>query len=463
METNPRPKPAIQAAESATSSSVPIQDQLSACSRLANELLEAIFATLFHHRDSFRQRISQMSTLAQVCKAWKPVAEITALEIVSISMQDTDALAYLDPARSPVREALGGVHVLALTGVEEADVEDGTGTPDSGSATVEANKITKSRVAADLLLRVPNLNALLRLLNLRWDLFIHALIPVMSRLSCLPLLENLTIEMWSTWAWNRFKEEGIDLDEEIVPHDLISQHPMTGVKTLEVFDMACAAPLPKTLAAFLPLLSPEASLTSVRWAGIIAPGLCKQLAKITHDLPRLSIKCLRSDIDFYETLLPQLGELAGLKIRRLVLDLTAHHHHRHNSHEAGHPIGALLNAIPPSIRKVDAACSDPDSGLGFGFTADRVYAKVTKRPPVPILARLKNGDLQTLYHKKPLAQLCTVNLDVSGADEARFQVFAKYKRSADGDLTEWMPASPAVVDARGRVMGMVKEGVVDRL
>ena len=460
-----------------------------------------------------------MSTLAQVCKAWKPVAEITALEIVSISMQDTDALAYLDPARSPVREALGGVHVLALTnqnraaadtkfssetmathetelhahprpsGVEEADVEDGTETPDSGSATVEANKITKSRIAADLLLRVPNLNALvlgyglesallqvieakpnatalwpqLRLLNLRWDLFTHALIPDMSRLSCLPLLENLTIEMWSTWAWNRFKEEGIDPDEEIVPHDLISQYPMTGVKTLEVFDMACAAPLPKTLAAFLPLLSPEASLTSVRWAGIIAPGLCKQLAKITHDLPRLSIKCLRSDIDFYETLLPQLGELAGLKIRRLVLDLTAHHHHRHNSHEAGHPIGALLNAIPPSIRKVDAACSDPDSGLGFGFTADRVYAKVTKRPPVPILARLKNGDLQTLYHKKPLAQLCTVNLDVSGADEARFQVFAKYKRSADGDLTEWMPASPAVVDTRGRVMGMVKEGVVDRL
>lgn len=270
--------------------------------------------------------------------------------------------------------------------------------------------------------------------------------------------------MWSTWAWNRFKEEGIDPDdEEIVPNDLLAQYPMTAIKTLEVFDLACAAPYPKTLAAFLPLLSPEASLTSVRWAGIIAPGLCKHLAKMTRDLPRLSIKCLRSDIDFDETLLPQLGQLAGLKIRRLILDLTAHHHHRHDSHEAGHPIGALLNAIPPSIRKVDAACSDPDSGLGFGFTADRVYAKMTKRPPVPILTRLKNGELKPLYHKKPLAQLCMVNLDVSGPDAARFQVFARYKRSTDGDLTEWMPASPAVVDTRGRVVGMVKEGVVDRL
>jgi hypothetical protein len=127
------------------------------------------------------------------------------------------------------------------------------------------------------------------------------------------------------------------------------------------------------------------------------------------------------------------------------------------------PISSNLNAIPPSIRKVDAACSDPDSGLGFGFTADRVYAKMTKRPPVPILTRLKNSELKPLYHKKPLAQLCMVNLDVSGPDAARFQVFARYKRSTDGDLTEWMPASPAVVDTRGRMVGMVKEGVVDRL
>lgn len=154
---------------------------ISACTRLPTELLEAIFATLFHHRDSFRQRISRMSTLAQVCKAWKPVAETTALEIVLISMQDADALAYLDPAHSPVREALGGVHILALTyqsraaadtkfscdtmathktelhahprpsGVEEADLEDGTETPDSDSATDEANKLTQSRFAANLL------------------------------------------------------------------------------------------------------------------------------------------------------------------------------------------------------------------------------------------------------------------------------------------------------------------------
>ncbi|GAA5988609.1 hypothetical protein JCM10908_003640 [Rhodotorula pacifica] len=520
--TQPAQAPALAAAAAEDASTAPIPssssqlepvDDLPACARLPPELLEQILAGLFHHHDSFRKRIRRMTTLAQVCKAWKPVAQAAALSIVSINVRDSKALEYLDPDQSPIRDALDNIRFLTImtrsritcpcsdspsdAEDEEEELDDNShewvdtdneseqgassGDEQAGSDSASPDgsprniDITTCDVVSKLLQRTAkNLRGLvldcgleraiaqwaftpdplrdwsnLRVIQLIWEWHVPPLVAVLSRLST----GLSALEMLTLSINSPFCSTGA---EEPSPLDLepemMEQFPVSGLKKLRSFEQDCSAPCPNALAALLPLLWPDAPLQFVRWAGTIPPGLFGQLRNSQENDKVIKIKCLVEN-EFQDELLPQLHDLAEIEVKELQLDLTSCRYASAGHEEETVALGTFLHAVPSSIRYIDVALRNLETNRSYAFRADETYAKILAQPRVSLFTRFKNGNVKPVWDSKPLVQVCFLSVQNEGEVDPTPEILARYKKSKAGDLTDWMAVRPAIVDTRGRYVG----------